>query len=86
VPPGLPSCPALLQALTLVTSPRLRLQQNPSLGGTINNHLKEWLRNQSWPNHFPSPFPLNVFTTIIGFFFNVYPLHALKYVLKSILD
>jgi hypothetical protein len=43
---------------------------NPSLGGTTNNHLKEWLWNQSWPNHFPSPFPLNVFTTIIGFFFH----------------
>jgi hypothetical protein len=37
------------------------------------------------PNHFPKPFPLYVFRTII-FFFHVYPLHALKYGLKFILE
>jgi uncharacterized integral membrane protein len=26
------------------------------------NHLKEWLRNQKEPSHFPRPFSLNVFT------------------------
>jgi hypothetical protein len=25
---------------------------NPSLGGTIKNHLKEWLNDQKWPNYF----------------------------------
>jgi hypothetical protein len=39
-------------------------QRNPSLGGTTRNHLKEWLKNQKWPNHFHWPFSLNVFTTI----------------------
>jgi len=36
----------------------------PSLGDTIKKHLKEWLKNQKWPNHFLGPFPLHVFTTI----------------------
>jgi hypothetical protein len=44
-------------------------QPNPSLGGTTRNHLKEWLKNQKWPNHFHSPFSLNVFT-IINFLFS----------------
>ncbi len=35
-----------------------------SLGGTIKNHLKVWLRNEKQPNHFPGPFILNVFITI----------------------
>jgi hypothetical protein len=39
-----------------------RLGANPSLGGTTMNHLKEWLRNQKWPKHFPRPFLKNVFT------------------------
>jgi len=39
-----------------------------SLGGTIRHHLKEWKKNQKHPNHFPRPFTLNVFTTIIFFF------------------
>jgi hypothetical protein len=39
----------------------------PCLGGTTRNHLKEWLRNQKRPNCFPKPFTLNVFTTIIFF-------------------
>ncbi len=58
-------------------------QANPSLGGTIKNHLKKWLRNQKWPNHFPQPFLLNIFTTI-NFFSHVYPLHTLIYGLKFI--
>jgi len=57
---------------------------NPSLGGTTRNHLKEWLRNQKWSNHFLGPNTLNIFISI-SFFFNVYPLHALIYGLKFIL-
>ncbi len=45
---------------------------NPSLGGTIRNHLKEWLRKQKWQNHFSRPFPLNVFTTVNYNFFMFY--------------
>jgi hypothetical protein len=37
------------------------LGANSSLGGTSKNHLKEWLKNQKWPNHFPRLLPLNVF-------------------------
>jgi hypothetical protein len=59
---------------------------NPSLGGTIKNHLKEWLGNQKWTNHFLGPFPLNVFKTINCFFSHVYLLHALIYGLKFILE
>jgi hypothetical protein len=56
------------------------------LGGTTRNRLKEWLRNQKWPNHFPRPFPnLSVFITII-YFFHVYQLQALMYNLKFILE
>jgi hypothetical protein len=33
---------------------------NPSLDGTTKNHLKEWLRNQKQPNHFPRLFKKNV--------------------------
>jgi len=41
---------------------------NPSLGGTTRNHLKEWLRNQKWSNHFLGPNPLNIFISISSFF------------------
>jgi hypothetical protein len=41
---------------------------NPSLGGTTRNHLKEWLRNQKWSNHFLEPNPLNIFISISFFF------------------
>jgi hypothetical protein len=37
---------------------------NPSLGGIIKNHLKEWLKNQKMPNHLPRPFISNVFPKI----------------------
>jgi len=37
---------------------------NPSLVGTIRNHLQEWLKHQTQPNHFPGPFLKNVFTII----------------------
>jgi hypothetical protein len=55
---------------------------NPSLGGTIENHPKEWLWNQKWPNHFPRPFILNLFTAIIIIFYHFYQLHALIYGLE----
>jgi len=54
-----------------------------SLGGTIQNHLKEWLRNQKRPILFPRPFTLKVFTII---YIYVYQLHALLYGLKFILE
>jgi hypothetical protein len=41
---------------------------NPSLGDTIRNHFKEWLKNKKWPNYFLGPFLLNVFTTINCYF------------------
>jgi hypothetical protein len=60
-------------------------EANSSLGDTTGNHLKEWLKNQKWFNHFLGPFPLNVFTTI-NFFSHVYPLHTSIYGLKFILE
>jgi hypothetical protein len=57
---------------------------NPSLGGIIRNHLKEWLRNQKWLNHFLQLNSLNIFITI-NFFSYVYPLYAVIYGLKFIL-
>jgi hypothetical protein len=42
---------------------------NPSLSGTIKNHLKEWLRNKKWTNNFLGPFPLKFFTTIYIYIF-----------------
>ncbi len=49
---------------------------NPSLGGTLRNHLKEWLRNKKQPNHFFSSFKF-FFHNNSNFFFHVYPLHIL---------
>jgi hypothetical protein len=57
---------------------------NPSLGGTTKNHLKEWLRDQKWSNHFLGPNLLNIFISI-SFFSYAYSLHALIYGLKFIL-
>ncbi len=59
---------------------------NPSLGGSTEDHHKEWLRNQKWSNHFLGPNLLHIFITIIIIIINyVYPLHALIYGLKFIL-
>ncbi len=60
----------------------------PNLGwsGTTKNHLKGFLKEPKWPNRFPKPLPLNVFTLINLFIFHVYPLHALIYGLKFILE
>jgi hypothetical protein len=54
-----------------------------SLGGTIANHFKKWLKNQKWPNHFPRPFTLNNYKFI---FSHAYQLHALIYDLNFILE
>ncbi len=62
------------------------LWANPSLGVTIRNDFKEWLKNQKWPNHFLGPFFKKKFTTINYFSSYVYPLHALIYGLKVILE
>jgi len=51
----------------------------------LKNDFEEWLRNRKWSNCFPWLFPLNVFITI-SFFPHVYPLHALIYGLKFILE
>jgi hypothetical protein len=52
----------------------LSIGVDPSLGSTNRNHFKDSLRNQNWPNHFPGPFPLNVFTTNFFFMFIHYML------------
>ncbi len=56
---------------------------NPSLDGTIRNHLMEWLMNQKQPNHFSDPFSLNVFHNYKLLLFQVNQLHALIYGLKQ---
>jgi hypothetical protein len=45
-----------------------KTQKHFKNNGRKHSHLKEWLMNQKQPNHFPRPFTLNVFTTIIFFF------------------
>jgi hypothetical protein len=57
---------------------------NPSLGGTIRKHFKEWLRNQKWPNHFIEPF-IYMFSQLY-IYIHIYPLHASIYGLKFILE
>jgi hypothetical protein len=41
---------------------------NTSLSGTTRNHLKEWIKNQKWSNHFLGPNPSNIFKNMIFFF------------------
>jgi hypothetical protein len=57
---------------------------NPSLGGTIRNHLKEWLRNQKQPKSFFWALFVKYFHNYKLLFFHVYRLHALIYGLKFI--
>jgi hypothetical protein len=64
----------------------LTFQVKASMGGTTSNHLKEWLRNQKWPNHFPEPFTLIFFATINYKISHDYQLQALIYNLNFILE
>jgi hypothetical protein len=57
---------------------------NPSLGGTTNNHVNEWLRNQKQPNHFYGPFFVKCFHNYKLLFFHVYQLYVLINGLKFI--
>jgi len=52
---------------------------NPSLGGTTNNHLKEWLRNKKTTKLFSWSFSFECFYNYKLLFFHVYPLQALIY-------
>jgi len=57
---------------------------NPSLGGTIRNHLKEWLRNQKNQIIFLGPFFVKSFHNYKLLFFHVHQLYVLIYGLKFI--
>jgi hypothetical protein len=51
----------------------------------LGTSSKNSLRNQKWSNHFPRPFPLNVFIITICFV-HICPLHDLIYGMKFILE
>jgi hypothetical protein len=60
----------------------MHYKANPSLGGTIRNNFKEWLRTKSGQIVFMEWFFSNIFTTRDLVFCHVYLLHARIYGLK----